>query len=102
MSFSIKFVKSTPMNDKIFTVILSQPFAEANYAWLQRFVFYNEINQLYFFACYSHKVLETGFVEFEVILRSASEQVRVLLPSHSIDGILDEDLRKTQPGFLDQ
>ena len=91
------------MNNKnIHTVILSRTFAEANYAWLQRFVFYNETNQLYFFSCSSHKVLETGFVEFEAILRSASEQVPVLLPSHSIDGILDEDLRKNQPGFGDQ
>lgn len=89
-------------NNSFHTVILSRTFAEANYEWLQRFVFHNETNQLYFFACYSHKVLETGFVEFEATLRSAAEQVRVLLPSHSIDGILDEDLRKNQPGFLDR
>lgn len=91
------------MNNKnTHTVILSHSFAEANYRWLQRFVFYNEPSQLYFFSCTSHKVLETGFVEFEATLRSAVEQVHVLLPSHSIDGILDEDLRKNQPGILGQ
>ena len=89
-------------NKKIHTVILSRTFAEANYSWLQRFVFHNETNQLYFFSCTSHKVLETGFVEIEATLRSAVEQVHVLLPSHGIDGILDEDLRKNQPGFLGQ
>ena len=87
-------------NNNFHTVILSRTFAEENYEWLQRFVFYNKSNQLYFFSCTSHKVLETGFVEFEATLRSAVEQVHVLLPSHSIDGILDEDLRKNQPGFL--
>ena len=89
-------------NNSFHTVILSRTFAEANYGWLQRFVFHNEPNQLYFFSCSSHKVLETGFVEFEAFLKSVVEQVHVLLPSHSIDGILDEDLRKNQPGFLDQ
>lgn len=84
------------------TVILSRSFAEPNYGWLQRFVFRNKSNSTYVFVCNSYKVLETGFVEFEALLKSASERVHVLLPSHSIGGILDEDFHKTQPGFLDQ
>jgi len=90
------------MENKFHTIILTPRFANPNYGWLQKFVFRSESSGTYTFVCNSYKILETGFVEFEARLKSASEQVRVLLPSHSIDGILDEDLHKTQLGFLDQ
>jgi len=89
-------------NEALYTVILSPDFAAPNFTWLQSFAFYNDSNGLYFFACRSYEILPSGLVEFQALLKNAVEQISVLLPSHSIAGILGGDFRKNQLGFLGQ
>lgn len=90
------------INKNIHIVILSKTFAEQNIAWMEKFVFYNEEKNIYFFSCISYAFQNNGFVFFEVHHKSNVENLKILLPVPSIEGILLDEFHKNQLGFVCQ
>ena len=90
-------------NSTVHIVILVREYAERNFAWLNRFVFHNEQNGLYSFACHSYAPTDLGgMVRFEVVLKTNAERENVLIPLPYVEGILLQWSHRSQLGFLYQ